>query len=325
MNGYQVDFLSFTLPYGHLPEAFRILKDFDLNPKDKGLYGYLFSYTAPGCTVLYSPDRPDVHVQLSGRGCDSFDVLSLPEHAKITRIDIAFDSFDGAYTVEDVRGCLLQRRFGGTARHITGFMGFTEAASGTTLYIGSPKSESRLRIYDKAAEQGIFPKQREGYKDWTRYELQLRGGAAKVCYSQIVKNTLGMGYVAALASVFASYIRSMFYVTVEGVDMGEKRKNCHASRYACPVWLSMFCKYDEKRPKVQRKNPNLHNLTRYVLGASSAIKALRVAVSSFDDIFERAIEESAFKMKHEELLIDYVPTDYTDMFEHGYSPAPLFL
>jgi len=321
-NGYQVDFLSFTLPFGHLPEAFRILDGFALKSKEKGLYGYLFSYVAPGCTVLYSPDRPDVHVQLSGRGCDMFDVLSLPDHAKITRLDIAFDSFDGAYTVEDVRGCLLQQRFGGTARHITGFVGFTREAPGQTLYIGSPKSDARLRIYDKASEQGIAPEQRQGYSDWTRFELQLRGDVAKVAYAQMKKYAEGLGLVSSLASLFASYIRSMFYIAVS-VEEVERRKSYKMGARACPLWLAMFSRYSERRPKVQRKNPNLHTLTRYVLGAATSIKALRVAVSSFDRIFEEAIEEAAFKMKHEELLMDYVETDYSDMFEHGYDPAPL--
>lgn len=321
-NGYQVDFLSFTLPFGHLPEAFKLLDGFDLKSREKGLYGYLFSYVAPGCTVLYSPDRPDVHVQLSGRGCDMFDPLSLPDHAKITRLDIAFDSFDGAYTVEDVRGCLLRGKFGGTARHITGFVGFTREAPGQTLYVGSPKSDARLRIYDKASEQGIAPEQREGYSDWTRFELQLRGDVARVAYSQLKKYAEGLGLVSSLAALFASYIRSMFYVAVSAEEK-ERRKSYKMGATPCPLWLSMFSRFQEKRPKVQRKNPDLHNLTRYVLGAATAIKALRVAVSSFDRIFEEAIEEAAFKLKHEELLIDYVETDYSDMFEHGYDPAPL--
>lgn len=321
-NGYQVDFLSFTLPFGHLPEAFKLLDGFDLKSKEKGLYGYLFSYVAPGCTVLYSPDRPDVHVQLSGRGCDMFDPLSLPEHAKITRLDIAFDSFDGAYTVDDVRGCLLRGQFGGTARHITGFVGFTREAPGQTLYIGSPKSDARLRIYDKASEQGIAPEQREGYSDWSRFELQLRGDVAKVAYSQLKKYAVGLGLVSSLANLFASYIRSMFYVAVSP-EAVQKARHDKKTIPCCPLWLSMFSRFSDKRPKVQRKNPDLHNLTRYVLGAATAIKALRVAVSSFDRIFEEAIEEAAFKLKHEELLIDYVETDYFDMFEHGYEPAPL--
>lgn len=322
-NGYQVDFLSFTLPFGHLPEAFKLLDGFDLKSKEKGLYGYCFSYVAPGCTVLYSPDRPDVHVQLSGRGCDLFDVLSLPDHAKITRLDIAFDSFDGAYTVDDVRGCLLRGQFGGTARHITGFVGFTREAPGQTLYIGSPKSDARIRIYDKASEQGISPEQREGYCDWTRFELQLRGDVAKVAYAQLRKYSEGLGLVSSLASLFASYIRSMFYVATSVDDLEKQGKHGHRSRAACPLWLSMFSRFSEKRPKVQRKNADLHNLTRYVLGAASAFKALRVAVSSFDRIFEEAVEAAAFELKHEELLIDYVETDYFDMFEHGYNPVPL--
>nr|WP_246560472.1 replication initiation factor domain-containing protein [Geobacter grbiciae] len=251
-----------------------------------------------------------------------FDVLSLPDHAKVTRLDIAFDSFDGAYTVEDVRGCLLRGAFGGTARHITGFVGFTREAPGQTLYVGSPKSDARLRIYDKASEQGIAPGQREGYADWTRFELQLRGDVAKVAYSQLLKYAEGIGLVASLASLFASYIRPMFYVASSAESVAKTRHNKKKS-VACPLWLAMFSRFDDKRPKLVRKNPDLGNLFRYCLGAAAAMKVLRIAVSGFDTVFEEAIEEAAFKLKHEALLIDCCETDYNDMFEHGYNPAPL--
>lgn len=60
------------------------------------------------------------------------------------------------------------------------------ATKGTTLYIGSPRSEQRLRIYDKFEERLA-----KGYilddsvKDWKRLELQLRSSKAQSFVNQL--------------------------------------------------------------------------------------------------------------------------------------------
>lgn len=54
-------------------------------------------------------------------------------------------------------------------------------SEGECIYFGSPKSNTRIRIYNKAAERGY----KEGEKHWIRVELQLRdvnaSGALKNC------------------------------------------------------------------------------------------------------------------------------------------------
>jgi hypothetical protein len=307
-NGYQIDFLSFTLPSGHVPRAVKLLDKFDLKPQEKGLYGYKFSYVATGCRLLFSPDRSEVHVQLSGRGCDLFDCLALPVDAKVTRLDIAFDSFDGYYTVEDVWGCLLQSRTAGLSRSKTGYMGFDGSDSGRTVYIGSAKSDSRLRIYDKAAEQGIAADQRLDYADWTRYELQLRSGLADATYHHIRGRLSVHGSTPCnvLASVFAAILRPMFFITsaLSSVDCARTSKK---TIEPCPQWISMFSFYEVARPVPVRRAPTLSNLTRYVLGAASSIKALQLVFPSFDGILADKISEAEFNEKHSELLLEFAP------------------
>lgn len=308
-NGYQIDFLSFTLPTGHLPLAMKLLTAFDLRPSDKGLYGYLFSYSAVGCRLLFTPDRPDVHVQLSGRGCDVFDCFSLPANAKITRLDIAFDSYDGAYTVEDVWGCLLQGKTAGTARTIDGYLGFAGKNSGRTVYVGSPKSTCRLRVYDKAAEQGIAADKRIDFKDWSRFELQLRADLAHASYKKIqaFKTLPDHDDTTILANIFQSILKTFFMVCDEVQVKNQERTGKHVERVPSPAWVSMFSTYNHARPIVVRRKPTLKNLVKYVMGAAASYKALNVVFEGFSDMFHDKLDEVEFSEKHEELLIDHAP------------------
>lgn len=308
-NGYQIDFLSFTLPKGHLPRAMKMLECFDLKAQEKGLYGYKFSYVAVGCRLLFSPERDDVHVQLTGRGCDKFDCLSLPSDARVSRLDIAFDSYDGAYTVEDVWGCLLQGRTAGLSRSISGFVGFAGKNAGRTIYVGSPKSNTRLRIYDKAAEQGITKEQRIDYKDWTRYELQLRSEIAQATYKKIrLFQTLpDADLMCNLASVFAPILDKMFMICGEKQINYSEQLNHHYTRIPAADWSAMFCRYNHARPAVVHRAPTLSNLSRYVLGAAASFKALSVVFPDFEHVFTEKVQISTFSEKHEELLLDFAP------------------
>lgn len=72
----------------------------------------------------------------------------------ITRLDIAFDSVQPELfymRVEDIADYVLHRDF------VSAWIKYSyiQSSSGNTLYFGKRKSERYLRIYDKAAEQGI--------------------------------------------------------------------------------------------------------------------------------------------------------------------------
>lgn len=317
-NGYQIDYLSFTLPSGHLPRAFKILEKFNLESLPKGLYGYLFSYEAVGCKLLYSPDRQDVHVQLTGRGCDAFDCLSLPEDARVTRLDIAFDSYDGAYTPSDIWGCIQQRKYAGKSRTITGYMGLAGKDEGCTLYIGSKASDARLRIYDKAAEQGIAKDKRIDFSDWTRYELQLRNGIAQASYNQIVQHS-GLPAIApmsALSMTFIPILETMFMICDEEQISRSDVKNHHYTRTPSAAWSKMFKSFNHKRPKVTRKSPTLNNLSKYVMGAAASFKALSLVFDGFDTMFRDKVADVDYSERHQELLLDFAPVYLATEQEH---------
>lgn len=306
-NGYQIDFLSFTLPKGHLPLAMKLLHAFDLQPQEKGLYGYLFSYSAVGCRLLFTPGRPDVHIQLSGRGCDNFDCMSLPADAKVTRLDLAFDSFDGAYTTDDVWGCLLQGKTAGTARTIDGYMGFTGKTAGRTVYVGSPKSNTRLRIYDKGAEQGVSLEQRVDYKDWSRFELQLRSDFAHSTYKQLKSSLSDTVFLqTAIFDIFTAILKP-FFMVCDDVQTNYKDLTHKGSRSPSAAWSSMFSRFVVERPKMPHRTPTLRNLTKYVMNAAASYKALSLVFDGFEDCFHEKVSDALYSEKHEELLLDFAP------------------
>jgi len=70
---------------------------------------------------------------------------------------------------------------------------------GATLYIGSPRSELRARIYNKSAESGSYPD--DGQGEYVRFELQMRDSYADKMYV-----ALRGGYPRAL---YLSLIRRM--------------------------------------------------------------------------------------------------------------------
>lgn len=53
---------------------------------------------------------------------------------------------------------------------------------GATLYVGSPRSDARLRIYNKSAESKVQP---DDGKEYLRYEMQLRNRYAEQGWSMI--------------------------------------------------------------------------------------------------------------------------------------------
>lgn len=103
----------------------------------------------PGCRVT----RLDVQVTVSG----------VPLYA-----DLARQQFDE-----------LEQRSGSLDRSRT-YSWYCTRPTGSTLYVGSPRSDTRLRLYDKGAEQP----ERYPAGSW-RYESQTRGSVARLLASAL--------------------------------------------------------------------------------------------------------------------------------------------
>ena len=72
---------------------------------------------------------------------------------------------------------------------------------GCTLYVGSPRSDKRLRIYNKSAESGEAPEVGE----YVRFELQLRDDYAERAFTSLRGGGLKGWYLHALRSMIDSF------------------------------------------------------------------------------------------------------------------------
>ncbi len=152
-------------------------------------FGYAVAFTHPfGHSVMANYNRPEmgVHLSMTGRalkslaegGVSSTTVLdwSLAEGAKMTRIDLAIDVFDVAIDIAALKNVARVSNAPGSAKKMRLWQ---DEGEGCTLYIGARSSEKFLRIYDKAAEQGLKD------RPWVRFELELKGQAARTASIQM--------------------------------------------------------------------------------------------------------------------------------------------
>ena len=181
-------------------------------PQDKGFMGYTDSFVlgnnwgmaaaggaSQGGTVLIS---------LNGQGCALAQsgweaqlqrwLQTQVTEAKLTRVDIAYDDYEGQFlTPETARAeCQQQNKgiFYTSGRHPSWELaGDWDSPTGRkTLYVGSPKSEKRLRIYTKGRELG------DPLSPWIRSELVLRNSKRFLLPLDILTNS--SAYLAATYS-----------------------------------------------------------------------------------------------------------------------------
>ena len=136
-----------------------------------------------------------VCVSMSGNGCRAFETMSrlgakdkqgkesvafsalfrllaADETANVSRIDIACDDREGYLNMDEivartrVNAVNSRMRWKDIHESIDGV-----SKAGATVYIGAPSSDFRVRIYDKALEQGA-----DGH--WVRVELVMRSANA---------------------------------------------------------------------------------------------------------------------------------------------------
>lgn len=160
-------------------------------PRGKGLHGYDESKTILGKTapvklgfVGFGGNENTIYFQFSGEGCKHlfekispfvmhFWLTQVLNVQTLNRIDLAYDDFDGNYTTrhaeiaynddafKNPRGgrvplfSILRPRVGKTIQ-------------GDTVNIGSRKSSTYWRIYDKSLEQGLEN------VTWYRNEVELK-------------------------------------------------------------------------------------------------------------------------------------------------------
>lgn len=217
-----IDWLTFSVKKNDPSEVIR--EYLGLDPalfQDTGysLLGYNKVLRFSDICVCYEP-RENKHFQnmgicvsMSGNGCRAFETMSklgakdkqgtqsvafpalfrllaADETANVSRIDIACDDREGYLDMEQIiaktRANAVNSRMRWKDIHES-IDGVNKA--GATVYIGAPSSEFRVRIYDKALEQGV-----EGH--WIRVELVMRSANANA-FVEDMTNSESVGKLAA--------------------------------------------------------------------------------------------------------------------------------
>jgi phage replication initiation protein len=144
-----------------------------------GRYSYRQAVQLGETVILYDgAPGMGISVQMMGQACAELTARlgadALPElcrrtlalGGRPTRLDLAIDDRTAELSLEMIERTPVRTRWRETStqtkRDIT-----TGQGTGHTVYFGAPASLSRLRVYDKAAQQGQA-------EPWLRFELQLR-------------------------------------------------------------------------------------------------------------------------------------------------------
>lgn len=180
-----------------------------------GLLGYEKCKAFNNINICYEGRENDffqnmgVCVSMSGNGCRTFETMSkLPEQSEtgpfpvlfgllagnasvnVSRLDIACDDKEGYLDMEQVVKETYANNINSrmTKRQVVVSLDGTQR-DGSTVYIGSPSSDFRIRIYDKALEQG-----ESGH--WVRVEMVMRSKNANGFVDQVALGT-SVGELAA--------------------------------------------------------------------------------------------------------------------------------
>lgn len=107
-----------------------------------------------------------------------FQLLASDADANVTRLDIACDDHAGHLDTDDILDKVQKNEVNSRMTKRSTAISFdgTQRA-GATAYIGAPSSDFRVRIYDKALEQGV-----DGH--WIRVELVMRGANLRLLWSR---------------------------------------------------------------------------------------------------------------------------------------------
>lgn len=147
----------------------------------------------------------------------STDILPVVSSGKPSRLDLAVDIRKGSLPIESLAQSFENGEV--ETRVIEGLFYRGVGVKGETFYLGSAKADRRLRIYDKAAEQGI-----KNF-EWTRVELQLRHGMAVRSFWRLLKSDNPTATIPMLICDFANFPKIPSWSLAMGT---EKIKPCKA-------------------------------------------------------------------------------------------------
>ena len=318
-----IDWLTFSIK--NIQEPAQVIQKFlGLDPAlfqeaPYGLMGYQRVLRFGDIQVLYEPRENEyfrdmgVCISMSGNGCRAFETMSrltikgakdtqgtastafptlfqllaAEPSANISRVDIACDDREGHLSMDDIVRKVQDNEINSRMSKRALYLGYDGTRrSGTTVYIGAESSAFRVRIYDKALEQG-----ESGH--WVRVELVMRGENAQA-FGQQLTNAESVGKLAAqVINDKLSFI---------------ERDDINITRCTvCPWWRAFVDELESvrlvARETVQHGVEHIASWVEAQVGPSLAIL---FQTMGFPKIFELAVEAgSRLSDKQRFLIADY--------------------
>ena len=252
-----------------------------------GRHGYRSMYEYEKICIMYDGHSEDmgICVDMSGKGCRAFEtygngnyealfdeILAEPADMNITRLDVAYDDHTGVLP--------LDKMFKDSRKSVMNYVSrftkckleeeYDEDTLARTIYHGSKKSETRIRIYDKGQERGFTD------KHWIRLELQLRRKNAESFIR--IKEDIGVVF----SGVVDNYVR---YVKPSNNDSNKWRWD-----YA-PYWKKFVGSAEKiklyQKPGVEYNAEKLQNFV--VCQAGNSINTYREIFG--DEVLLSALNE----------------------------------
>lgn len=290
-NTYIIDWLSFTCKLGNPLEVIEKvgLGSLDFSETERGRYGYDLGYTVDGLiNVFYSAKRSDmgVHVEMTGQGVRKYETVMqaegvtwaqvfehLSSFATFSRIDLALDEYEGLVGFDDIIEKIERGEHVGRCRSfkVISGRGSNGEHTGTTIYMGSNKSDIMLRVYEKNYER-----QAKGYEIdvpiWNRWELVLKHEKA----NDFVTRYLDGGY--SFGSLFGGILADLIRFVEPGADTNKSRWQ------TSPWWSDFLAMAEPIQLKGKEYQPSLAKTLNWVENSTvTAIKGLS-AIAEKEDI-----------------------------------------
>ncbi|HKU51481.1 MAG TPA: replication initiation factor domain-containing protein, partial [Nitrospira sp.] len=267
-----MDWLSFTLPSGSVKETMEILEG-EWTKSQAGFRGYPLSWITVaadrgvGKLGTGAPRSPlEVHVDLSAGIVSAWPTSKvrtvlqwiLSHDGHLTRLDCALDDRVSTVLLKTIKAAIEAGQCVTRAdqMHTIASSSIHKGTpSGETLYLGSPHSQTLLRIYDKRAE--LQAKERNDWEAYgIRWELQLKQERAQVC-GQVLAYLEETDWLEFIIGVLRSYVDFRHTSREEGDE----------DRYRAPLlgwWQELTDGFRKGRLVIEKDEQSLPKVKRWV-------------------------------------------------------------
>lgn len=274
--------------------------------RGSGAAGYKRLLHGPyGITMKYSPGRPDIHVVIPGQACDVagfnrlFGLFRFKKF-RCSRFDWAFDvSSDEVPTVVEISNMFMDEpnrirthvAYEGDSRR------FNRSLSGSTAYLGSPSSDTQLRVYDR--------------RGFHRFEMQIRGYTARLLQGWMQSDRGAWirfwswetkeKFVAAMFGFLRSF--------VDFIDEGDDSNKARADLQ--PWWQDLVGHFDKYRISRPVHEKTLQQVVNYISKQVAPTLAALSHFPQFTDWFDGWIKSGIQRMKgNRKLLLIEAQSDW---------------